>query len=145
MKDSINRNNNNYKDNKYDKIRHLVEVDDDILAVFSLVSDKIEELYIAENSNLDKSYIDSLIRYGNLIESMEIENQQTKTIKQKDNEFLGKLKWIVFEYENLRILKIYELDKFVFVLIKSNTQLAYTVDNILGYYYDLDEIPKSLF
>ena len=55
------------------------------------------------------------------------------------------IKWIVLEYDNLRILKIYENDKVIFVLINSNTQLEHTVDNILGYYYDLDEIPKSLF
>ena len=58
---------------------------------------------------------------------------------------LGKIKWIVMEYEKIRILKIYEYDKTVFVLINSDTQLEHTVDNILGYYYDLDEIPKSLF
>jgi hypothetical protein len=37
------------------------------------------------------------------------------------------------------------LIKKIFVLIKSNTSLQYTVYNILGYYYDLDETPKSLF
>ncbi len=51
----------------------------------------------------------------------------------------------ILEYERIRILKIYEFDKTIFVLINSNTQLEHTVDNILGYYYDLDEIPKSLF
>ena len=58
---------------------------------------------------------------------------------------MGNIKWIVVEYENIRILKIYESTKTIFVLIKSNTLLQHTVDNILGYYYDLDEIPKSLF
>jgi hypothetical protein len=45
----------------------------------------------------------------------------------------------------MRILKILEKDKTIYVLINSNTQLEDTVDNILGYYYELDEIPKSLF
>ena len=49
-------------DNKnYDKIRHLVEVDDDILAVFIMVSSQMKELYIAENSRIDKNYVDSII------------------------------------------------------------------------------------
>ena len=61
------------------------------------------------------------------------------------NNTLGRLKWVVLEYENLRILKIYEFEKTIFVLINSNTQLEHTVDNILGYYYDLDDIPKNLF
>jgi len=62
-----------------------------------------------------------------------------------NNSTLGRLKWVVLEYENLRILKIYEFEKTVFVLINSNTQLEHTVDNILGYYYELDDVPKSLF
>ena len=64
---------------------------------------------------------------------------------QEDDNLLGKIKWIVMEYDKIRILKIFEEDKTIFVLINSNTQLEHTVDNILGYYYDLDEIPKSLF
>jgi len=39
----------------YDKIKHLVEVDDDILAVFIMVSSQMKELYIAENSSIDKN------------------------------------------------------------------------------------------
>lgn len=61
------------------------------------------------------------------------------------NTLLGKLKWIVTGYENLTILKIQESSKSIFFLIKSNIQLEHTVDKILAYYYDLDEIPKSLF
>ena len=45
----------------------------------------------------------------------------------------------------LIIFKIFEEGKTIFVLINSNTKLEQTVDNILGYYYDLDDIPKSLF
>ncbi|MEJ7641305.1 MAG: hypothetical protein WKF36_03815 [Candidatus Nitrosocosmicus sp.] len=58
---------------------------------------------------------------------------------------MGKLKWVVLEHENLRVLKIIEKDKIVVVLVNSNTKLQHTIDNILGYYYDLDEVPKSLF
>ena len=132
---------------KYDKIRHLVEVDDDILTVFSIISTEISELYIADSSDLDKNYIDSLVHLLKL-------NQETTTTTNNENRYkdtskesniLGELKWIVIEYEKIRILKIYEPNKTIFVLIKSNTQLEHTVDNILGYYYDLDEIPKSLF
>ena len=62
------------------------------------------------------------------------------------NDILGRLKWKVSEYEKMRILQIIEKDKIVVVLIKSNTSLDETVDNILGYYYEEeDEIPKSLF
>jgi hypothetical protein len=45
------------------------------------------------------------------------------------------------------ILQIIDKNKIVVVLIKSNTSLDETVDNILGYYYEEEEhdIPKSLF
>lgn len=147
MKDSTDDKN---RDNKYDKIRHLVEVDDDILAVFlinSMNSPDMKELYIAKNANIDKNYIDSLVRVLGLSQITDVEKLQISGIKQEKEEYniLGKIKWIVIEYDKLRILKIFEYDKTVFVLINSNTQLEHTVDNILGYYYDLDEIPKSLF
>lgn len=140
------------QDNKYDKIKHLVEVDDDILAVFSIVSSELNELYIAENAHIDKKYVDSLAHLLELKEKTTTtttititnnENLQKDTIG--ENNILGRIKWSVVEYEKIRILKIYEVNKTIFVLIKSNTQLEHTVDNILGYYYDLDEIPKSLF
>ena len=51
------------------------------------------------------------------------------------------------QYGQIRILQIFEQNKVLVVLIKSNTTLDETVDNILGYYYEEeeDDIPKSLF
>jgi hypothetical protein len=128
---------------KYDNLKHLVEVNDDILAVFSIVSSDMKELYVAKNANIDKSYIESLIRILNLTQ-VTSDEKENKTEKDFDI-ILGDLKWIVIEYEKMRILKILEKDKTIYVLINSNIQLEDTVDNILGYYYELDEIPKSLF
>ena len=143
MKDILNMN----KGNNYDKIKHLVEVDDDILAVFIVMSSQIKELYIAKNSNINRGYVDSIVNELDL--NISTENQKLTTenakLESKSKSILGNIKWIVLEYDKLRILKIYENDKIIFVLINSNTQLEHTVDNILGYYYDLDEIPKSLF
>ena len=143
MKDILNMN----KGNNYDKIKHLVEVDDDILAVFIVMSSQIKELYIAKNSNINRAYVDSIVNELDLNISTENEKLTIENAKLegKSKSILGNIKWIVLEYDNLRILKIYESDKIIFVLINSNTQLEHTVDNILGYYYDLDEIPKSLF
>ncbi len=138
---------------KYDKIKHLVEVDDDILAVFSMTSSDMKELYIAENANIDKTYIDSIVRILGINQVIPVEKPQISDTRQKEekaeeekaNNVLGKIKWGVTEYDKIRILKIFEEGKTIFVLINSNTQLEHTVDNILGYYYDLDDIPKSLF
>ncbi len=129
------------KGNSYDKIKHLVEVDDDILAVFIMVSSKLKGFYIAKNSNIDRGHIDSIVNDLDL----NIGKGVDKEIQLGSTNLLGKLKWIVLEFENLRILKMYEFDKIIFVLIKSDTQLEHTVDNILGYYYEMDEVPKSLF
>ena len=144
-------NEHNAENKNYDKIRHLVEVDDDILAVFIVVSSQMKELYVAKNSNIDKNYVDSIIVPAlglNMNHIRDDKKYQTEKILHTaivNNSTLGRLKWVVLEYENLRILKIYEFEKTVFVLINSNTQLENTVDNILGYYYELDDVPKSLF
>lgn len=134
----------NLRNNKnYDKIKHIVEVDDDILAVFIMVSSQIKELYIAKNSRIDEKYVDSISKELNV--KIDNENSPAENVQSQSRGLLSKLKWIVLEYDNLRILKIYELDKIIVVLISSGTQLEHTVDNILGYYYDMDDIPKSLF
>lgn len=134
----------NNKNGNYDKIKHLVEVDDDILAVFIVVSSQIRDLYIAKGARTDRAYINSISETLGL-------NGNSKTPVEGENgthgahSLLGQLKWVVLEHEKLRVLKIVEKDKTVVVLVNSNTQLQHTIDNILGYYYDLDETPKSLF
>ncbi len=143
MKDDKDDNMSN--GDKYDKIKHLVEVDDDIHVVFIVESSQMKEIYIAKSSPLDKSKIDSI--FNETIQYTKDERwigRENKTRDDKQN-ILGHMKWVVYEYDNYRILKIYELDKIVVVIINSNTQLEHTVDNILGYYYDIDEGPKSLF
>jgi hypothetical protein len=127
------------------KIRHLAEIDNNILAVFVVISREINEMYVADNSNIQRYHIYSLV---SLLEPKQIDHNERlpnyARNKQK-NTLLGKPKWIVSGYENLTTLNIQESDKSIFVLIKSNTELQHTVDKILDYYYDLDEIPKSLF
>lgn len=120
-------------------------MDDDILAVFTMISSHIKELYIAKNSKIDRRYVDLIVNNLDLNIRTDNETSIAEEIQNGDKSLLGKLKWIVLEYDNLRILKLFEYDKIIFVLINSNTQLEHTVDNILGYYYDMDEIPKSLF
>ena len=44
-----------------------------------------------------------------------------------------------------KLLLIFEKDRVVTVLIKSDTSLHETIDNILGYYFEDEGIPKSLF
>lgn len=131
---------NNDKNN-YDKIKHLVEVDDDILAVFIIVSSQIEELHVAKNVKIDINYIRTIL---DELRSLMGDSNGLKANLDNENK-LGKLRWLVIEYDKIRILKIYENNMTIFVLISSHTQLEHTVDNILGFYFDLDEIPRNLF
>lgn len=133
-------------DVSYDKIKHLVEVEDDIFAVFT-INTKLEmgDLSIAKNINFERNLIENIFLH--LKNYLQKEDEEVKIINTNISNRLGKLKWKILEYEQIRILQIFEQNKVVVVLIKSNTTLDETVDNILGYYYDDEEhyTPKSLF
>jgi hypothetical protein len=117
-------------DANYSKIKHLVEVDDDTLAVFTvnLGSQKqMENLSIEDNADITKEFVDYIFdRF----------QANFKTFREDTDNRVGKLKWTVNENERIRTLIIYEYDRLVIVLIKSNKSLSETVDNILGYYYE---------
>lgn len=117
-------------DANYNKIKHLVEVDDDILAVFTANSGsqmQVENLSIANNADITKEFVDFV--FASLQTNL-------RTAKDDTDNRVGKLKWTINEYEKIRTLMIYEKDRLVIVLIKSNKSLSETVDNILGYYYE---------
>ncbi|MGV8107469.1 MAG: hypothetical protein ACP5OH_06835 [Nitrososphaerota archaeon] len=119
-------------DIKYHKIKHLVEIEDDILAVFTLILGKqnqIENVSIAKNANITRNFVDSI--FNKLQDKLENIKSEIDT-----NTIAGTLKWTIYETDRIRILIIYETDCAVIILIKSNTSLSETVDNIFGYYYE---------
>jgi hypothetical protein len=128
-------------DANYDKVKHLVEVEDDILAVFTITlggENRMENLSIAKNANITKNFVNNIFaklqgNFRNMKEPLDWDN------------ILGRLKWTINENDRTRTLIIYEKDCAVIVLIKSNTSLSDTVVNILGYYYEPEEPPKALF
>jgi hypothetical protein len=135
-------------DKSYDKIKHLVEVEDDIFAVFTINSTgEAYRLTVAKNIDFEKSLVENI--YTNFNKILEQDDKITDIFGNinSSSDILGRLKWKVTEYEKIRILQIADKNKIVVVLIKSNTTLDETVDNILGYYYEEeeDDIPKSLF
>jgi hypothetical protein len=127
----------------YDKIKHLVDVEEDIFAVFTINSKgEINDLSIAKNIGIEKGLVENIsTNFKNIFK----EENEKSIINNSD--IVGKLKWKITEYEKIRLLYISEINKTVVILIKSNTSLDETVDNILGYYYEEEEdyIPKSLF
>jgi hypothetical protein len=130
----------------YDKIKHLVEIEDDIFAVFTIDSrGDANGLTVAKNIDSENSLVKNIFTNFNRI--LKQDDKTIDNLTNSSSNIVGKLKWKVTEYEKIRILQIVDKNKIVVVLIKSNTTLDETVDNILGYYYeDEDEdIPKSLF
>jgi hypothetical protein len=135
-------------DTSYDKIKHLVEIEDDIFAVFTINSTgESYGLTVAKNIDGEKSLVENI--YANFNKVLRQDDKIIDIFTYSSSDILGRLKWKVTEYEKIRILQIIEKDKIVVVLIKSSTTLDETVDNILGYYYEDEEeednIPKSLF
>ena len=129
----------------YDKIKHLVEIEDDIFAVFTINSrGDVNGLTVAKNIDFENSLVENI--YNNFNKVLKQDDKLDIQIN-NSSDILGRLKWKVTEYEKIRILQIADKNKIVVVLIKSSTTLDETVDNILGYYYeeDEDDIPKSLF
>ena len=130
----------------YDKIKHLVEIEDDIFAVFTINSiGDANGLTVAKNIDFENSLIENI--YTNFNKILKQDDKIIDTLTNSSSDLLGKSKWKVIEYEKIRILQIVDKNKIVVVLIKSNTSLHETIDNILGYYYEEeeDDIPKSLF
>jgi hypothetical protein len=100
---------------------------------------------VANNIDFENSLIENIFTNFNSI--LKQDDKIIDILTNSSSDIVGKLKWKVTEYEKIRILQIADKNKIVVVLIKSNTTLDETVDNILGYYYEEeeDDIPKSLF
>jgi hypothetical protein len=73
----------------YNKIKHLVEVDDDTLAVFTVNSGnqkQMENLSIATNADITKEFVDYI--FAGLQTNL-------RTAKEVTDNKLGKLKWTI--------------------------------------------------
>ncbi len=121
----------------YERIKHLVEVDDDVIAVFTIdFSWKIDNVTVADNKNdID---INSINKIRDILKN---------DISQKVvyDTLIGNLKWKIIEFSEIRIMIIYEQDGMIVVLMNKEVSLGKTIDTIFGYYYDREEGPKSLF
>jgi hypothetical protein len=123
----------------YDRTKHVVEVDERILAVFIVDSTgKISDIFIAEDANINHSFIETIRTTSNI--RFEGRNESTK------DQTLGQHLWDILEYDKVRIIKIYELDRLIVVLAKSHSSPGDIAETVLGYLYESeDEQPKSLF
>src|SRR4051794_19068863 len=90
----------------YDKAKHIVEVDEKIMAVFIVNPDgNISDLFIAEDANIDSSMVESVRLALNL--KFEKNKQEQRTNPSP----LGEHLWDISEYDKIRIIKIYESNR----------------------------------
>jgi hypothetical protein len=123
----------------YDKVKHIVEVDERILAVYVIdFVGKMSDLFIAEDANIDRSFIETVQSSLNI----RFEMEQERINKQP----LGKHLWSIIEYDKVRIIEIYESTRLIVVLAKSHLPPGDIADTVLGYLYESEEDqPRSLF
>jgi hypothetical protein len=122
----------------YDRAKHVVEVDERILAVFIVNSTgKISDLFVAEDANINQSFIETIRT------TLEIRFEEKESIKDQS---LGQHLWDILEYDKVRVIKIYELERLIVVLAKSHSSPGDIAETVLGYLYESeDEPPRSLF
>jgi hypothetical protein len=96
----------------YDKIKHLVEIEDDIFAVFTIDSrGDANGLTVAKNIDSEKSLIENI--FTNFSRILKQDDKIIDNLTNSSSDIVGKLKWKVTEYEKIRILQIIEKDKIV--------------------------------
>jgi hypothetical protein len=124
----------------YDRAKHVVEVDERILAVFIVNSTgEISDLFVAEDANIDHSFIETIRTTLNI--RFEGKNESTG-----DPQPVGQHLWDILEYDKVRIIKIYESERLIVVLAKSHSSPGDIAETVLGYLYESeDQQPKSLF
>lgn len=123
----------------YDRAKHIVEVDERILAVFIVNSTgRISDLFVAEDANINHSFVETIRTTLNI--RFEGKNESTK------DQPLGQHLWDILEYDKVRIIKIHESERLIVVLAKSHSSAGDIAETVLGYLYESeDEQPKSLF
>jgi hypothetical protein len=120
----------------YEKVKHLVEVHQNVLAVFIIDSNgNIPELFIAKDvKNINYSAVEAIR------DSLKLRFENDKPSA------FGNHLWDISQYDKIRIFRIYESDHLIVVVAKSDADLGQVAETILGYLYDTEEdSPKSLF
>jgi hypothetical protein len=129
----------------YGKVQHLVDIDENIFAAFVIDSDeRISELYVAPDSDLDKSKIEKI--------RLALDIKYYSNSKENAKSLLGEHKWDVMEYDRLKFVKIYpdgNLEhKMVVVIAACTKDPIDVVDSVIGYMNESEmeeQLPVNLF
>jgi hypothetical protein len=129
----------------FERVQHLVDIDENIFAAFVIDSTgAISELFIAPDSDLDKSKIEKIRS------SLDIKSATTSE-KVAAESLIGHHKWDVLEYEKFKFIKLYpsgNLDHKMIVVVAACTKDPGDVANsVIGYMNESEEEqpPRNLF
>jgi hypothetical protein len=127
----------------YEKIKHIVEVDEKILAVFTINSDgRTSDIFIAPDAKIDSSFIE-IVR-SRLVFFLKSKTTDKAVVEEdaeeeKSTQMIGKHLWDISEYDEIRVFRIYEANRLIVVLAKSHTPPGDTADTVLGYLCESNE------
>ena len=121
----------------YEKIKHIVEVDEKILAVFTINSDgKKSDVFIAPDAKIDEAFIE-IVRSKLDLKFKTIDKAAVE--EEKSTQVIGKHLWDISEYDKIRVIRIYEANRLIVVLAQCHTPPGDTADTVLGYLYESSE------
>lgn len=130
----------------YNRVRHLVDIDENIFAVFVIdPAGNISELFIAPNSELDRSKIEKIRSLLDI---------KSATISEKEDaeSLIGRHKWDVLEYDKFKFIKLYpggNIDhKMIVIIAACAKDPGKVADSVIGYMNESEEEeqpPVNLF
>ena len=125
----------------FERVQHLVDIDENIFAAFVIdLTGAISELFIAPDTDLDKSKIEKIRS-----------SLDTTSEKVAAESLIGRHKWDVLEYEKFKFIKFYpsgNLDHKTIVVIAACSKVPGDVANsVIGYMNESEEEqpPLNLF
>jgi hypothetical protein len=130
----------------FERVQHLVDIDENIFAAFVIdPNGNISELFIAPDSELDRSKIEKIRSVLDIKSSTIVEKEGVESL-------IGKHKWDVLEYDKYKFIKLYpggNLDHKMIVVIAACTKDTRDVaDTVIGYMNESEqevEPPRNLF
>src|SRR5215510_14897877 len=129
----------------FERVQHLVDIDENIFAAFVIDSTgTISELFIAPDSDLDKSKIDKIRSSLDIKSAATPEKEYTESI-------IGRHKWGVLEYETFKFIKLYPSGnpdhKMIVVIAACTKDPGDVANSVIGYMNESEEEqpPPNLF
>lgn len=121
----------------FERVQRLVDIDENILAAFVIDTiGNISELFIAPDSDLDKSKIEKIKSVLDIKSTLISEREVAENL-------IGKHKWDVMEFDKLKFIKLYQSgnleQKMIVVIAASTKDPGAVVDSVIGYMNETEE------